>query len=129
MARKTSCQKNKKWLLPYALFSYLRDVHGTPAFSEWPTLSTFDWQEAEKLAAPGTPHYADIAIHYFIQFHLDRQLVDAVRYAREQGVVMQGDIPIGIYRNSVDAWVAPRLYHMDSQAGAPPDAYAVAGKQ
>ena len=41
---------------------------------------------------------------------------------------MKGDIPIGIYRYSCDAWVEPELYHMDLQAGAPPDDFAVKGQ-
>ncbi|HMU04072.1 MAG TPA: 4-alpha-glucanotransferase, partial [Saprospiraceae bacterium] len=43
-------------------------------------------------------------------------------------VVLKGDLPIGIYRYSCDAWVAPELYNMDEQAGAPPDDYAVLGQ-
>ena len=27
---------NEHWLLPYAAFSYLRDLYGTPDFSQWP---------------------------------------------------------------------------------------------
>lgn len=124
----TFYEENKEWLLPYAVFSFLRDKNGTAAFGEWPELGVFDWELAGQMAEPGSKEYADIAIHYFIQFHLDRQLMDAAGYARTRGVVIQGDIPIGIYRNSVDAWVAPHLYNMESQAGAPPDAYAVAGQ-
>jgi 4-alpha-glucanotransferase len=41
---------------------------------------------------------------------------------------MKGDIPIGISRNSIDAWVAPDLYHMDTQSGAPPDDFSLFGQ-
>src|SRR5690606_16750685 len=40
----------------------------------------------------------------------------------------KGDLPIGIYRYGSDAWMAPELYHMDQQAGAPPDDFAVKGQ-
>jgi 4-alpha-glucanotransferase len=78
-----------------------------------------------------TPQYErldEVALYYFIQYHAHEQLFAATTYAREQGVVLKGDLPIGIYRYSCDAWVAPHLYNMDGQAGAPPDAYAVAGQ-
>ncbi|MCB0850995.1 MAG: 4-alpha-glucanotransferase, partial [Bacteroidetes bacterium] len=120
--------QNRHWLVPYAAFSYLRDKNGTPAFLEWEKYRTFDVKEIEELTSPAQPHYDDIAVHYFIQFHLDLQLKKAAEYARSNGVVLKGDIPIGIYRNSVDAWTAPHLYNMGSQAGAPPDAYAVNGQ-
>ncbi|RMG56551.1 MAG: 4-alpha-glucanotransferase [Bacteroidetes bacterium] len=116
------------WLRPYAAFSALRDRFGTADFKAWAAHSTFDRAAIEAYTAEDQPHYDDIAIHYFIQYHLHRQMLDAATYAREHGVVLKGDIPIGIYRHSVDAWVAPHLYHMDAQAGAPPDAFAREGQ-
>ncbi len=121
-------QENSHWLMPYAAFSALRDRYRTPDFSKWDQFSTFDSAEIEAFCAPSQPHYDDIAVHYFIQFLLDQQLAEAVNYARERGIVFKGDIPIGIYRHSVDAWVAPHLYNMDSQAGAPPDAFSATGQ-
>jgi 4-alpha-glucanotransferase len=84
--------------------------------------------EIERFAAPDQPHYHDVAVHYFIQFHLHRQLLAAATYAREHGIVLKGDIPIGVYRHSVDTWVAPELFHMDRQAGAPPDDFSASGQ-
>jgi 4-alpha-glucanotransferase len=67
-------------------------------------------------------------LHYFIQFHLHQQLQAARDYAHQQGIIFKGDIPIGINRHGVDAWMAPDLYNMDMQAGAPPDDFAVKGQ-
>ena len=120
--------KNKKWLLPYAVFSYLRDLYGTADFSKWQNYNTVNEKELSKLADPKTTHFEHIAVHYYIQFHLDKQLKEATSYARKNNVVLKGDIPIGIYRNSVDAWIAPHLYNMDSQSGAPPDAFSISGQ-
>ena len=44
------------------------------------------------------------------------------------GVWLKGDIPIGISRTSVEAWTAPHLFHLDGQAGAPPDAFSTTGQ-
>lgn len=34
---------------------------------------------------------------------------------------MKGDLPIGVDRNSVDTWVYPNLFRMNTSTGAPPD--------
>lgn len=120
--------ENTDWLIPYAAFCYLRDKFGTVRFPEWPEYSTFREEEILPLVDPSSDCYSDIALHYFVQFHLDKQLQEAKLYARQQKIGIKGDIPIGIYRYSVDAWVAPHLYNMNGQAGAPPDAFATAGQ-
>ncbi len=121
-------EENKHWLVPYAAFSALRDRYKTPDFSQWPEHSVFNQEAVTAFCAPTAAHFDDVAVHYFIQYHLDKQLLDAVDYARGKGVVLKGDIPIGIFRHSVDAWVAPHLYNMNSQAGAPPDAFSTTGQ-
>ena len=120
--------RNKDWLVPYAAFCYLRDQNGTPDFTRWALHSHYDAEAIRKYTSPGALHYDAIFLQYFIQYHLHLQLRDAVDYAHEHGVVLKGDIPIGIYRYSCDAWMAPQLYHMDQQAGAPPDNFAVKGQ-
>jgi 4-alpha-glucanotransferase len=121
-------KENKDWLIPYAAFSCLRDRYGTPDFTKWEAYSDYDEKEIQKLVKPSNPDYDDFAVHYFIQFHLHLQLSKVVEYARSKGVILKGDLPIGIYRDSVDAWVEPKLYHMNKQAGAPPDAYSITGQ-
>lgn len=121
-------QKNKHWLVPYAAFCYLRDKNGSPDFSKWKIHSRYDKDAIEQYVAKGSRHYGSIALQYFIQYHLHLQLREAADYAHENGIIMKGDIPIGIYRYSCDAWMEPRLYHMDQQAGAPPDNFAVKGQ-
>ena len=121
-------QQNKHWLVPYAAFSYLRDKNGTPDFSKWKLHSQYDKGAIEQYVAKGSRHYGAIALQYFIQYHLHLQLREATDYAHEHGIIVKGDIPIGIYRYSCDAWMEPRLYHMDQQAGAPPDNFAVKGQ-
>ncbi len=121
-------EKNKHWLAPYAAFCYLRDKNGTPDFLQWKLHSRYDKEVIRKYVTPGTRHYHSIALQYFIQYHLHLQLRDAADYAHKHGIIIKGDIPIGIYRYSCDAWIEPCLYHMDQQAGAPPDNFAIKGQ-
>ncbi len=67
-------------------------------------------------------------MYYFVQYHLHLQLKDATDYAHSQGVIVKGDIAIGVARHGADTWQEPELFHMDMQAGAPPDDFAVKGQ-
>jgi 4-alpha-glucanotransferase len=119
---------NQAWLLPYSAFSYLRDLHGSVDFNAWPSHSKFNAAEIDQLVDVQSKTYSAIAFFYYVQFHLHLQLKAATDYAHTQGVVLKGDIPIGVYRFGADAWQHPHLFHMDMQAGAPPDDFAVAGQ-
>ncbi len=120
--------ENKHWLQPYAAFCYLRDKYKTTEFDTWKTHSQFDEKAVEKLCSPKGKQFDEVGIHLFVQWHLHLQLKAAVDYAHSLGLVVKGDIPIGIYRHSCDAWQQPELYNMDAQAGAPPDDFAIKGQ-
>ena len=117
---------NKHWLVPYACFCYLRDINGTAQFSNWPSFNTFKEDEIATLLDGEA--YDEIALHYFTQYHLHLQLKAATDYAHHSGIIFKGDIAIGISRDGADAWQHPKLYHMNLQAGAPPDDFAVKGQ-
>ena len=119
---------NHAWLVPYSAFSYLRDLHGSVDFNAWPSHAKFNAAEIDALLDEKSKTYSEIAFFYYVQFHLHLQLKAATDYAHAQGVVLKGDIPIGVYRFGADAWQHPNLFHMDMQAGAPPDDFAVAGQ-
>ena len=121
-------EKNREWLIPYAAYCYLRDIHNTSDFQEWEEYAVYDKQAIEELCAPDKPEFPQIAIHYYIQYILHVQLSEASDYARKNGVVLKGDIPIGISRCSVEAWTEPYYFNMNGQAGAPPDDFSVNGQ-
>ena len=121
-------ESNADWLKPYAAFCYLRDVNQTAVFSNWKEHAEYSPEVIEKLCDPKAKAFDEIAFYYFLQYHAHQQLSGATDYARQNGVVLKGDLPIGIARESCDAWVAPHLYNMNGQAGAPPDAYSDAGQ-
>ncbi len=121
-------KKNEYWLVPYATFCYLRDRNGTSDYTKWKLYSVYNRAAIEKYVSPKAKHYDDILFQYFIQYHLHKQLQEAAAYAHKHQVILKGDIPIGIYRYGCDAWMEPDLYHMDMQAGAPPDDFAVKGQ-
>jgi 4-alpha-glucanotransferase len=125
---RTFFEENQSWLTPYAAFCVLRDRFGSADFSTWNEHAEFTETSILAFASPDHPDYPEFSYHLWLQFELDRQLHDAARHLHERGVSLKGDLPIGIDRHSCDAWSAPHLFHMDRQAGAPPDAFAVKGQ-
>ncbi|RYY42085.1 MAG: 4-alpha-glucanotransferase, partial [Chitinophagaceae bacterium] len=115
-------------LVPYAVYCYLRDKHQTADSTSWGEFANYNEEAIQDLASPDNDFYDEILLHYFTQYHLHLQLKDAVDYAHKNGVILKGDLPIGVGRHSCDAWMYRSLFHMDMQAGAPPDAFATKGQ-
>ncbi|MFA6335555.1 MAG: 4-alpha-glucanotransferase [Bacteroidales bacterium] len=120
--------KNRDWLVPYAAFCTLRDRYKTAEFRKWPRYSTYSETEIAKLTDESGHMFNKIAIHYFVQFILHKQLTFVHDYANSKRIILKGDIPIGVNRNSVEAWVEPHLFNFNGQAGAPPDDFSVKGQ-
>lgn len=119
---------NRHWLQPYAAFSYLRDLYGTSDFHCWEAYNKYDEEEIQQLCSPESDAYTFIGYYYYMQYLLHVQLFAVAEYARRKGVILKGDIPIGISRTSVESWVEPYYFNMNGQAGAPPDAFSVNGQ-
>ena len=124
----TFFKENQSWLVPYAVFSVLRDMEGTACFSSWSRYSVYDKAEIERLAKPTSEIYDQVAFHYYIQYFADKQLKEARQELQRLGVGLKGDIPIGISPDSVEAWTNPELFDLKSQTGAPPDFFSVSGQ-
>ena len=121
-------QNTELWLVPYAQYSYLRDKNGTADFNQWPDHRVWDEAERKALADPKTAAYKNVAFFYFVQFVLDRQMQEAHEHAKAKGVILKGDIPIGVNRNGCDVWTEPKYFNLNGQAGAPPDDFSANGQ-
>ena len=121
-------QDTELWLVPYAQYSYLRDKNGTADFNQWPDYRVWDEAERKALADPKTAAYKNVAFFYFVQFVLDRQMQEAHEHAKAKGVILKGDIPIGVNRNGCDVWTEPKYFNLNGQAGAPPDDFSANGQ-
>ena len=115
---KTFYEQNKEWLVPYAAFCYYRDKYKTAVFSEWPKDATVKALKIDK----------DVEFWFFVQYNLDQQMHAVHEYARQHHVILKGDIPIGISRDGVEAWVEPKYFNLNGQAGAPPDPFSADGQ-
>ena len=121
-------KENEHWLVPYAQYCHLRDSFGNVDFSSWKGHEQWHEADRKKLTDPKSKEYAEVAFYYYVQFVLDRQMRAAHEYAMARGVILKGDIPIGVNRNGCDVWHEPQYFNLNSQAGAPPDAFSINGQ-
>jgi 4-alpha-glucanotransferase len=121
-------EKNQHWLQPYAGFCYFRDKYGSSHFEEWKSNGIYNKTEIDKIFRSKSAAAHEMRLYCFIQYHLHLQLKEAADYAHKKGIILKGDIPIGIYRYGCDAWVKPEQYNMCWQAGAPPDDFTAVGQ-
>ncbi|MDD7319305.1 MAG: 4-alpha-glucanotransferase [Prevotella sp.] len=119
---------SEHWLVPYAQYCMLRDKNGTADFTLWENNTTWNEADRKNLTNQRSKAYREVAYFYYVQFVLDRQMRRAHDYAREKGVVLKGDIPIGVNRHGCDVWQEPRYFNLNGQAGAPPDDFSVNGQ-
>ncbi len=127
-AFKTFFHETEQWLVPYAQYCLLRDQTGTVDFSQWKGHETWDEADRKALSNPRTKAYKEVAFYYYVQFVLKTQMQDVHDHARQQGVILKGDIPIGVSRVGCDVWMEPKYFNMNGQAGAPPDDFAEDGQ-
>lgn len=111
-AFKSFYAENKDWLVPYADFCARRDANNTPDVNRW-----------SEYAGEGCHEF-----YYFLQFHCDKQLSEAVNYLHSKCLLLKGDLPIGVNPHGVDVYSHPDLFNCNAQAGAPPDDFAEEGQ-
>ena len=121
-------QVTQNWLVPYAQYSWLRDKYGTADFTQWKDHNTWTEDDRAMLSDPRTKEYQEVAFYYFVQYILSSQMKEAHEYAKQKGVILKGDIPIGVNRYSCDVWMEPKYFNLNGQAGAPPDDFSVNGQ-
>ncbi|MCR5513727.1 MAG: 4-alpha-glucanotransferase [Prevotella sp.] len=84
-----------------------------------------DWLTAYAKLRNGDNEKLADALHFIFyeQFLLHQQLKAAADYARENGVVLKGDLPIGVHPDGMEMRLHPELFHANTQAGAIPDSH------
>ena len=121
-------KEEEAWLVPYAQYCVLRERFHTPDYNDWADHNVWNEDDRAQLTNPRTKAYKEAAYYYFLQYVLAQQMKEAHRHARERNVILKGDIPIGVNRCGCDAWMEPRYFNLNGQAGAPPDFFSSDGQ-
>lgn len=123
---------NKKESLDYALFMALKYENGQKHFYEWE--DKYKYRDKSALIAFAESYPEEISFWQFVQFIANKQWTALKKYANKKGVKIMGDMPLYVALDSVDVWVNPQLFKLDSQfvpkkiAGVPPDYFCVDGQ-
>ncbi len=120
-------EKNNYWIYDFTLFKVLKDYNsGKP----W-----YEWEEGYRNRDPGLlelfqkDHASEIAFQKWVQFIAYNQFRKAKAYAESKNILVKGDLPILISRDSADVWAHPEFFKLEYAAGAPPDAYCAKGQR
>ena len=117
-------EESSSWLDGYATFRVLKERNGWAGWEEWGAgRPSEEWISQLKREAQ-----QELDFHCFQQWLAREQLMAAKAYADERGVLLKGDIPILVGRDSADVWQRPELFDLNATAGAPPDMYAADGQ-
>lgn len=122
-AFKTFFKRNEGELKAYAAFCTLRDKYGTSDFRKWGKYKEYSELLVEKVCEENP-----VEFFYFVQYHLDKQMRMVVEHAKEQGIILKGDFPMGVHPNSVEAWRFNEYFRWHVSMGAPPDFYNSLGQ-
>lgn len=124
----TFLEANSDWLMPYGAFCHYREMYGTYDYRQWEKHSEYNIKDIEESFSNGGDRYGDVLFYYFLQYHLHKQLLGVSDYARKNGIVLKGAIPVGISLNSVDTWAYPELFNLGQQLGIMPDELTEGGE-
>lgn len=116
--------QNKEWLLPYAAYCCLREKYKSTDFSKWTGFENYK----ESSVTNDKALLKKIQYHCFVQYIAHTQMKAAHEYAVKNGIILKGDIPIGVNSCGADVWTNPLLFNRDMSTGAPPDYFSEDGQ-
>lgn len=118
---------NKKWIEDYAVFKTLKEHFRDMGWMDWPEL--FRTKDVATLAAFKKKNKDTILFYQWLQWQLFEQFKDVKKYAGDCGVLLMGDMPFLVSRDSADVWSHQDYFKLDLSSGAPPDLYFSQGQR
>lgn len=114
------------WVETYALFKALKEKFDHASWENWPQeYQKFDSDKRTLLIE----EFKDAVEFYsLLQYLCFTQLKQVRSFADRHSLLLMGDIPILVSRDSVDVWHVPQLFDLHFAAGAPPDFYCEEGQ-
>jgi len=120
-------ETNKYWLDDLALYKVIKNHNSGKPWYDW--REGYAHRDQNALSRFEEEHRKDIAFQKWIQWVLYKQFKAAKEYAVSKHVLIKGDLPILISRDSADVWAHPEYFKLDFAAGAPPDMYCSNGQR
>lgn len=120
-------EENTYWINDFALFRVLKDYHQGRPWYEWE--ARYKERSILELKVFCDAHEKEIQFQIWLQWQLYKQFKDAREYAKNQKVLIKGDLPIFVSRDSADVWAHSDFFKLEYAAGAPPDMYCAKGQR
>lgn len=118
---------NKYWIEDYAVYKVLKHINGNETWESWD--EHYRLRDADRIKEFEKENFEKIHFHYWAQWQLYEQLKSAKKYAAKKGVLIMGDIPFLVSRDSCDVWSRRNYFDLSLQSGAPPDMYFANGQR
>lgn len=120
-------EDNAYWLLDFALYICLKEYHKGLAWYDWG--EEFKNRDMRSLADFRKISGEEINFQAWLQWQLSLQFKSIKEYAQSKKVLLKGDLPILVSRDSADVWAHPEFFKLEFAAGAPPDMYCAKGQR
>lgn len=124
---KIFCDENAYWLDDFSLFKALKIYHGQAPWYEWN--EGYKNRDSFLLEQFAKEHKEEISFYKWTQAQAFKQFKDAKDYAESKKVLLKGDLPMLVSRDSADVWAHPEFFKLEYAAGAPPDMYCAKGQR
>jgi 4-alpha-glucanotransferase len=119
--------KQNSWVKQYAVYRRLKEANEGKSWKDWKEYHTVTETDIESLW--NDKKLAEEHIFWvWLQEALDNQFSKAAREISDNGIVLEGDLPILMNEDSCDVWAHPEIFNQQLSAGAPPDMYSPAGQ-
>jgi 4-alpha-glucanotransferase len=129
---KAFVSENEDWLWPFVEYMTVKEGHGLKAWYEWP--KEFRAYDEKKMQAYCYENEDRMNYHLVTQYWFSEQWSKLKDYVNAQNILIIGDIPIYVARDSVEMWTTPEMFKVDKQgnplavAGVPPDSFSEDGQ-
>ena len=118
---------NSYWLTDFVIYKVLKNYHNGLAWYDWDV--RFRNRDKAALDNFREEHEQQVKFQIWLQLEIYKQFKAVKSYAQEKNILIKGDLPILVSRDSSDVWSHPEFFKLDFAAGAPSDMYCVKGQR
>lgn len=118
---------NAYWLNDYSVYKVISEQYPGAGWQNWEAglknrdLNTID--SFQKI------NFERIEFHKWMQWQLYEQLKEVKQFLEFRNILLLGDLPFLVSRESADVWSHPAYFMLQLSSGAPPDMYFAMGQK
>ncbi len=128
----TYANEQRDWLIDYAIFMALKDLHGGKPWFEWE--DKFKYHDHSAIGEFMDEYSRELGYYICEQYLFEQQWQMRKEQINQMNIGIIGDMPIYVSYDSVDVWANPQYFDLDENykpkkvAGVPPDYFCAEGQ-